>query len=109
MKFKNFLLCGILSIFNTALAKDMYEFSKSTYHPNEKVVIEENQTIHKYKNIWYLKKVFKTVDKSGRKPYTKTFYQCFNGIPNDPYKNLTQSWITTDSKLSGCPTNLSDK
>ncbi|KXZ35106.1 hypothetical protein A0H77_19610 [Vibrio alginolyticus] len=109
MKIKVLLLSGILAICNTALAKDMYEFSKSTYHSKEKVVIEEKQTIHKYKNIWYLKKIVRTVDKSGRKPYTKTFYQCFNGTPNDPYKNLSQSWQTTDSKLSGCPTNLSDK
>lgn len=108
-KFKTVLAVGIASIMycSTAFA-DMYNFSKSEYHAKERVTIQTTQKIYHKNNIWYLHIKTKHIDHNGRKSRTNSYYSCWNGN-GTPYTNLSQSWMTTDKDLTGCPNDLPSK
>ncbi|WP_343289643.1 hypothetical protein AAIA71_11570 [Vibrio harveyi] len=97
------LLITSLLISSNAFA-DKYNFTTSDYFSAEKITITTTQKLLQKRGIWYLEQKVKTKDHSGRKSRTKTFYQCLNGFPYDPYK--VNSWQTTDKNLSGCPDKI---
>ncbi|WP_261904596.1 hypothetical protein [Vibrio fortis] len=107
MKLKNTIILSAVSLLfsSNLFASDMYNTSDSTYMLKENVTIKRIQTIHKTGKVYWLKINTKIVDHSGRKTTSKYYYKCWNGN-GTPYNNLTQSWITTDKDLNGCPTQL---
>lgn len=92
----------------SAIAADLYNFTKSEYFSDERVTVKTTQRIHNKSNIWYLKTTTKHIDHNGRKSRTKVYYSCWNGN-GTPYTNLSQSWVTTNKDLVGCPNNLPSK
>ncbi|QOD51724.1 hypothetical protein IC627_09505 [Photobacterium damselae subsp. piscicida] len=110
MKLKNITNLCILTfaLSANAYAKDIYNVSESVYIAKEHVTIKRDRTIHKTANVYWLKTKVKTIEHRKRKTNTKYYYQCWNGN-GTPYDNLSQSWITTDKNLTGCPTELPAK
>lgn len=106
-KSKSMFIATVMSIIFSlnVYAKDMYNFTESVYIAKEHVTLKREQTIHKTGKVFWLKLKVKTIEHRTKKSSTKYFYKCWTGNKT-PYENLSQSWMTTNQKLDGCPTNL---
>ncbi len=97
---KTMLAVALFSVCSGSFASE-YDRTFYTYsdEANTVKVAKVVQTLHQSNGIWFLKQHFSYVNGGGPDFYG---YKCFNGYPYNPLTNLSQSWLSTDSKLSRC-------
>ncbi len=97
---KTMLAVSLITVCSASFASE-YDTTFYTYsdEANTIRVAKVVQTLHQSNGIWYLKQHFSYVNGGGP---DFVGYKCFNGYPYNPLINKSQSWLGTNSKLSGC-------